>query len=220
MAARLRPPRDQAFRSNGTSETPEALYARKAAGFDALDAFLLEGMAFFDVKKVWDSDAFADIDKVQGYYDSLSDIYAGGQTVNAGELTAIDAMEAELNSTLSDLEAKRSKVTSWLSQLNPEEESALRRVGDDISRIPDKTRDVLEKNIDWRRHEDQLRRSQQIIRAKLTEVDDEQQKLAALLDDPSPQDPCPPSLCAASRTCAWSAAPGPWAAPRTRPRPW
>ncbi|MBI3565214.1 MAG: hypothetical protein HY079_08465, partial [Elusimicrobia bacterium] len=180
--------------SNGSSESPDALYARKVAMFQSLDAFLREGVAFYGLKTSWDQGSFSTIDKINTYYDSLSTIYSKGSTVNSNEITALNTMEKTLQDTYSHLDETKAKVTSWMSQLNPKEQSALKRVSDDVSQLQDKTRAVLEANISWHDLEDQLGRSKQIVQAGLTGVDAKQQELAALLADPKYQGTLPPDL--------------------------
>jgi hypothetical protein len=186
---------DQAYAaSNGTSETADQVYARKIRVFSALDASLLEGLTFFNLKQTWNQSSLASIDKVGNYYSSLHDIYNGGQTANDNEVVALDKMEAALQKTMTDLEAKRVKISSWLSQLNPKEKSALNNVSEDVSKIMDKTRAVLEANIDWHALEDQLARSREILQSKFVEIDDKQAELAAILAKPEIQGQLPPDL--------------------------
>lgn len=188
-------PKDEAYASsNGTSETADQVYARKIRVFSALDAVLLEGLTFFNLKQTWNRDSLATVDKVGTYYSSLHDIYSGGQTANDNEVKALDSMEEALRKTMSDLEAKRLKVSSWLNQLNPKEKSALNNVSEDVSRIMDKTRSVLEANIDWHVLQDQLSRSKEILQSKFTEIDDKQAQLAAILAKPEIQGQLPPDL--------------------------
>ncbi|MDE2511029.1 MAG: hypothetical protein KGL74_07900, partial [Elusimicrobia bacterium] len=186
---------DVAFvNSNGSSESPDALYARKVALFNSLNAFLSEGVAFYGVKTTWDQGSTDTINQINTYYNSLNTIYTSGSTVNTNELTALDTMQKALQDTYNSLDATKQKVTSWMSQLNPKEQSALRRVSDDVSTIQDKTRAVLDANINWHDLEDQLKRSQTIISAGLTQTDEKQQQLAALLNNPDVQDSLPPDL--------------------------
>lgn len=188
-------PRDEAFAaSNGTSETAEQVYARKVRVFSSIDAVLLEGMEFFRLKQTWNRDKFGSVDSVQTYYDSLHDIFEGGQTANDNEVEALDTMQEALRKTMTDLEEKRVKISSWLGQLNPKEKSALNNVSEDISRIMDKTRSVLEANIDWHRLQDQLGRSREILQAQLTRIDDKQHELSAILAKPEVQGQLSPEL--------------------------
>ncbi len=188
-------PRDEAYAaSNGTSETAEQVMARKIRVFSSIDAVLLEGMEFFRLKQTWNRDKFGTIDSVQTYYDSLHDIFEGGQTANDNEVEALDTMQEALRKTMTDLEEKRVKISSWLSQLNPKEKSALNNVSEDISKIMDKTRSVLEANIDWHRLQDQLGRSREILKSQLTQIDDKQNELSALLATDAVQGQLPPEL--------------------------
>jgi hypothetical protein len=187
--------RDVAYvNSNGSSEAPDALYARKVAMFQALDAFLKQGSQFYILKAGWDQGAFGTISKIQTYYNSLNTIYTNGSTVNASETTAINTMMSALQNTYNALDQTKQKVTSWMSQLDPKQQSALKRVSDDVSAIQEKTRAVLEANINWHDLNDQLKRSRAIIASDLTQVDENQQRLAALLNDPDVQDSLPPDL--------------------------
>ncbi len=180
--------------SNGTSETAAQVFARKTAIYGQLNGFLQQAAAFYAMKTGWDQQAFGTLNSVQTYYNSLSTIYSNGSTVNQNELGEINTMSQALASTLSGLQATQAKVVSWLSQLDPAQHSALRNVADDVSQIQDKTRAVLEANINWHELEDQLGRSQQIVQADLTKVDDSQQALAALLSNPAVQGSLPPDL--------------------------
>ena len=181
--------KDDAFvDSGGTSETPDALYARLTAMFAGLDAFLKEGIAFFNLKGQWDQSSYASIDKVGTYYSSLNDIYTGGGTANASELQAAQQMKAALQKTFDDLQAKRVKLTGWMAQLNDPTESALKRVNESISDLQDKTRAVLEENVKWHDLKDRLAAADDILKAKLSQVDAAQQDLSALLEDPGVRD--------------------------------
>lgn len=188
-------PKDEAYASsNGTSETGEQVLARKIRVFSSIDAVLVEGMDFFRLKQTWNRDRFGSVDSVQNYYDSLHDIYSGGQTANDNEVEALDTMQEALRKTMTDLEEKRVKISAWLSQLNPREKSALNNVSEDISKIMDKTRAVLESNIDWHRLQDQLGRSREILQSQLTQIDDKQNELAAILAKDEVQGQLPPEL--------------------------
>ncbi|PIR19665.1 MAG: hypothetical protein COV48_00720, partial [Elusimicrobia bacterium CG11_big_fil_rev_8_21_14_0_20_64_6] len=188
-------PRDEAYAaSNGTSETADQVYARKIRVFAALDAGLLEAVDFFRLKQTWNQDEFGALDSVQSYYDALHDIYDGGQTANDNEVVALDQMQEALRKTMSDLEEKRVKVSSWLNQLNPKEKSALNNVSEDISKVMDRTRAVLESNIDWQRLQDQLSRSREILQSQFTQIDDKQNQLAAILANPAVQGQLSPDL--------------------------
>ncbi len=180
--------------SNGSSESPAALYARKVAMFHQLDSFLKQGQQFYILKAGWDQSSSGTITKMQTYYNSLSTIYTNGGTVNTNETTAINTMLSALQATSSNLAQTQAKVQSWMSQLDPSQQSALRRVSDDVSTIQDKTRAVLEANINWHDLEDQLKRSRTIIQAGVSQMDEKQQKLAKLLNNPDVQDSLPPDL--------------------------
>ncbi|MBI3288969.1 MAG: hypothetical protein HYZ74_05575, partial [Elusimicrobia bacterium] len=188
-------PRDEAYAaSNGTTETADQVYARKIRVYSSLDAMLLKGVEFFQLKQQWNQDSFKTIDRVKTYYDSLHDIYEGGQTANDSEITALDKMEEALRKTMTDLEDKRQKVASWLNQLNPKEKSVLNNIGEDVSLIMEKTRAVLEANINWHELKGQLTRSRDIVQAQLTQIDEKQSELSRELASGDVQGQLPPDL--------------------------
>ncbi|MDX6770287.1 MAG: hypothetical protein SF051_12200 [Elusimicrobiota bacterium] len=187
--------RDEAYvQSGGTSETAAAVLERKARVFTELDAFLVDTLAFFNVKQGWNRDGYATVDRIGDYYDSLSEIYSGGQTANDNEVVALDTMRDALLTTFNDLEQTRREVTGWLAQLNDPRQSALRRVSESISEIQDRTRRVLEENVRWHDLSDEVTRSQDAIRASLTLIDGRQAELARILEDPALQGALPASV--------------------------
>ncbi|MBI5240288.1 MAG: hypothetical protein HY926_07425 [Elusimicrobia bacterium] len=187
--------RDDAYAdSGGANESPEQTYRRKVATFSALAAVLKEGAAFFDVKKTWDQASFKTLDGVSSYYNSVGDVYSGGSTVNASEVEAQQAMRASLQKTFDDLEATRKKVATWMSQLNRPEESALRRVSESVSELQEKTRAVLETNIEYHKLTDQVGRSQTILQSLLSRIDDKQEALKRELAKPEIQGALPADL--------------------------
>ncbi len=188
-------PNDEAYAaSNGASETAEQVFARKIHVYSTLDQVLLEAGDFFRLKQGWSRDKFATLDRVRDYYDALHDIYSGGQTANENEVEALDKMQDALRLTMSDLEQKRVKVSSWLNQLNPRQKSALNSVSEDAAQIMDKTRAVLEANVDWRVLEDRLGRSREILQSQLASIEDKQNELAAILAKPEAQGRLPADL--------------------------
>jgi len=180
--------------SNGTNATPAAVYARKIAIFGELNSFLGQAVSFYAMKQGWDQQAFSTITSVNTYYTSLSTIYSNGVTVDTNELNEINTMSAALQTELNSLNQTQAKVLSWMAQLDPNQQSALRNVADDVTRLQDKTRAVLEANINWHQLQDDLQRSQAIVKSKLTQIDGEQQTLSGLLANPDVQNSLSPDL--------------------------
>jgi hypothetical protein len=180
--------------SNGTNATPAAVYARKVAIFNQLNTFLQQAVSFYVMKQGWDQGAFSTITSVNTYYNSLSTIYSNGSTVNQNEITEINTISAALQTTLTGLQQTQAKVLSWMAQLDPQQQSALSNVSNDVSHLQDQTRAVLDANINWHQLEDDLKRSQNIVQADLTQTDDKQRQLAALLNDPDVQGSLDPAL--------------------------
>ncbi len=184
--------RDEAYvQSGGTNETPAAVLERKTRVFTELDAFLVETLAFFNVKQGWNRDGYATVDRIGDCYSSLEEIYTGGQTANDNEVVGLDARRDALMATFNDLEATRREVTGWLAQLNDPRQSALRRVSESISDIQDKTRRVLDTNIRWHDLRGEVTRADDSIRATLTEIDGRQAELARILAENNLQDSLP-----------------------------
>ncbi len=187
---------DAYVNSNGTGETPDHVFAREVGSYTELDTFLKEGVSFFGYLTTQDQGAFSTINQINTYYSSLQQIYSGGQTVNGGEMQGYQQMSAALQSTLTSLEADRSKVTSWLSQLDDPHDSALRRINENISDLQVKTRSVLEANVKYHDLEDQVSRSENILKSELTQVDEQQNILKDILAKNDLQDKLPPDLVA------------------------
>ena len=188
-------PHDESYSaSGGSSETADQVYARKVRVFSSLDAVLTEGVEFFKVKQQWNRDKFKTLDRVETLFKSLHDISVGGQKANDGEEKAVDTMLSSLRKVSDELETKRQRISSWMSQLNPREKSALSNVSEDISKIMTKTRAVLDANIDWHALEEQLGRSGEILRSKYAEIDEKQTALSAVLAKPGLQGRLPAEL--------------------------
>ncbi|MBI4061750.1 MAG: hypothetical protein HY403_09995, partial [Elusimicrobia bacterium] len=175
--------RDEAYAA-GSGEPADQVFARKIRVFTALDGLLLEAQEFFRTKQGWGRAKFSTLDRVQTYYDSLRDIRAGGLTVNDNEDAALDQMLAALGKTMSDLEAKRLKISEWLNQLNSKEKSALNYVSEALSLIMDKSQAALDAKIDRRQLLDKLGSQQQTLKALFSEIDGLQNKLARILAQP------------------------------------
>ncbi|MFI5360629.1 MAG: hypothetical protein ACHQ49_01565, partial [Elusimicrobiota bacterium] len=180
--------------SNGTSESPSAIYARKVVLFQGLASFLAQGQQFYILKAGWDQGALSTITQVGTYYNALYNIYTSGQTVNASETTAINTMLTSLQNTANSLTKTQQQVSSWMSQLDPAQQSALANVSNDVSKIQAKTRAVLEANINWHDLDDQMKRSQSIIAADLSQTDAKQRELADLLEAAKSEGVLPPEL--------------------------
>ncbi|MFH1725341.1 MAG: hypothetical protein ABII00_12075 [Elusimicrobiota bacterium] len=178
--------------SDGTTESADAVVDRKLSIFGQLNAITREGIDFWGTQIGWDNDSFETIDQMGTYYDATRDLYENSGTVADNELDAILEMKDALKKTFDDLQDQRRDVENWLGQLNPKEESALKRVAEDMRKIQDKTKAVLEQNIRFRDLEARFKRSEQSLEWTLGRTDDSQQRLAAelrALDDPASLDP-------------------------------
>ncbi|MBI4376686.1 MAG: hypothetical protein HY549_09585 [Elusimicrobia bacterium] len=180
--------------SNGSSETPQQVYERAIANLGALKAFLVEGTLFFDQKTGWDLEKHDTLDDIKKYYEGLKDIHEGGQTVNDAEVEAVEKMRDSLKKTYDDLQSKKELVKRYLAQLNDPHESALARVMKDVSAIQEKTRAVLEANVKWHELNDQAKRSETLLKARMIELDDRQAELREMLARPELQETLSPQL--------------------------
>ncbi len=168
--------------ANGSNESPAHVYQREIASFQELDAFLREAISFFGLKTTWDQGSISTINQIGTYYSSMQTIYQGGQSTNSGEVTADQTMMNSLQSTLSSLQASQQNLNSWLAQLNDPHESALRRVMENIDTIQDKTRAVLEANIDFQKLTEQYKQAQKSLQDSLNGLGTEQVVLSKKLE--------------------------------------
>ncbi len=185
---------DAYINSNGGSLTAQQIYSGQIQEFQNLGAFLNQAAAFFNVVIGADSSASGTISQVGTYYNGLGTIYSGGVTASQADLTAISKMQQALQGEMTTLAADRSKVSSWMGQLDDPHDSALRRVSDSIDALQEKTRAVLVQNIKWHELTDQLKRSNDILGADLRRLEDQQEKLKAALSDPSTRALLDPAL--------------------------
>ena len=179
--------------SQGARESAESVYKRTIENLSNIRDFVGSGVDFFDMKILWDQDAAKTVDKVNTYYDSLAKIYGKGLTVGDKEVEAWQKMHDALQTTYKDLQTKRARIENWLRQLSRPEESALARVGKDISAIMDLTKAVGEANKDWHEVNDQLKRTDAILKSKRLELEAKQARLREVLADPALQDSLDPA---------------------------
>ncbi|MFH2204880.1 MAG: hypothetical protein ABIJ96_17345 [Elusimicrobiota bacterium] len=133
-------------------ETPAALFARKITAFTIVRDTAGEGATLFNQKIGWDTGSFDTVESIRGYYSSLEDIYGKSADALDAEVQAANKYKEELQKTLDPLLDQKKTVLGWLKQLNDPHESALRRVADNLSAIQDKTRGVLESNINYQKN--------------------------------------------------------------------
>ena len=110
----------------------------------------------------------------------------------ANEIDAINKMKDALKKTYDDLEVQRQKLTRWMAQLNSADESALKRVGEDLRQVQEKTRAVLEQNVQFHEVDARFKRSEEILGWTLGRIDKTQTRLAQELKglrDPATLDP-------------------------------
>jgi hypothetical protein len=173
---------DAYVNANGQNETPAHVYTREIASYQELDTFLREAMSFFGLKTTWDQGSISTINQIGTYYSSMQTIYQGGQSTNSGEVQADQTMMTSLQNTLTSLQASQQNLNSWLSQLNDPHESALRRVMENIDTIQDKTRAVLEANLDFHKLTDQYTAAQKSLQDSLNSLSSEQAVLSKKLE--------------------------------------
>src|SRR5262249_10576776 len=128
----------------------EAVLARKASLLARLRDVAREGAELFGQKASWSEEGLGTVDRVQTYYDTLSDVYRNsGEALDAEERAAREMRDALLRQRQA-VQDQRRTVTNWLRQLDDPRESAMDRVRQNMSAIQDRTRAVLEANIDQR----------------------------------------------------------------------
>jgi hypothetical protein len=135
---------------SGDRSAGTGVLARKVALFTNLSSILAQGAALFQQKAAWDGEGVASAVQATTYYTGLATTYASGNQALAAELTAAQEFQSALAASRSKIDSQRSEVVGWLGQLNSPNESALSRVAQNISTIQDKTRAVLETNVQAR----------------------------------------------------------------------
>ncbi|MDD5305489.1 MAG: hypothetical protein PHS14_20505, partial [Elusimicrobia bacterium] len=131
----------------------EAVLDRKVAAFNLLSGVAREGADLFGQKAQWSAESVGTVGRVQTYYDTLGEVYQNGDEALDAEAAAAREFKAALDKSRKGINEQRTTVVGWLSQLDNPNETALARVGENISAIQDKTRSVLETNIEARRTE-------------------------------------------------------------------
>lgn len=185
--------RDVAYvQANGGGEAADSVIDRKVRVYSSLNAVTRAGVDFYGLKVTWDQGSYDTLGRMDDYYGSTTDIYANSGTVTANEIEAINKMKDALKKTFDDLEVQRRRLTTWMAQLNSPEESALKRVATDLRDIQEKTRAVLEANVQFHEAEARFKRSEEVLAWTLNRVDKAQTALARELKDlrdPSSLDP-------------------------------
>ncbi|MBI5595336.1 MAG: hypothetical protein HY928_04520, partial [Elusimicrobia bacterium] len=131
----------------GRGETGEAVFSRKERIYARVQETAAEGAALFGQKVGWDKGSFDTVASIADYYATLEEIYARSDEALDAEVSAAQTYRDTLKKTADDLAAQRGQVTEWLRQLNDPHETAMRRVADNLSRLQERTRAVLESNI-------------------------------------------------------------------------
>lgn len=131
----------------------EAVLDRKVTMFDRLSTVAREGADLFGQKAQWSAEGVGTVGRVQTYYDTLGEVYQSGDEALDAERKAALEFKSALEKSRKGINDQRTTVVGWLAQLDNPNETALARVAQNISTIQDKTRAVLETNIEARRAE-------------------------------------------------------------------
>ncbi|PIR15843.1 MAG: hypothetical protein COV48_12115, partial [Elusimicrobia bacterium CG11_big_fil_rev_8_21_14_0_20_64_6] len=126
----------------------EAVLDRKVSAYRNLSTVAGEGADIFGQKAQWSAEGVETVGKVQTYYDTLGEVYQNGNEALDAERTAALEFKDALAKSRRGIQEQRTTVVGWLQQLDNPNESALSRVAQNISAIQDKTRGVLETNIE------------------------------------------------------------------------
>lgn len=161
----------------------EGVLSRKAALLGRLRDVAREGGELFGEKARWSEEGVGTVDRVQSYYDTLSEVYrSGGEALDAEERAAREMRDA-LQRQRQGIRDQRQTVAGWLRQLDDPRESAMDRVRQNMSAIQERTRAVLETNIDARRAERQKAAAAAEVERALRQLGVEREALAALLEE-------------------------------------
>ncbi|MCX5789372.1 MAG: hypothetical protein NTX64_12815, partial [Elusimicrobia bacterium] len=163
---------DEAYvRSNGTGESADSVVRRAVNVYTELSAFTTQAVQFFGLKGQWDQDSLNRLDRIQTYYSSVNTVYSNSTTVDDAEAQALQKIKDALATKRQDLAAQQTKISNWMQQLNRPEESALKRVAEDMSKLQDQTREVLEKNYEYHGLEEEHKHSAEVLDWTLHKLD-------------------------------------------------
>jgi hypothetical protein len=163
------------------SESAEALYARKIGTFGEVSRIAAEGEALFRTKRGWDEGGFETVEDVAGYYESVQEIHeSSGEALDAEE-RALREFRKKLSDSAEEFAEQRKTVEEWLRQLNNPHESAMRRVADSLSKIQERTRAVLESNIEHHKSRRRFEGASGKLRKTLKSLDGERGALEELM---------------------------------------
>ncbi|MEK7746745.1 MAG: hypothetical protein AAB576_08775, partial [Elusimicrobiota bacterium] len=133
---------DAGYVRGGPAGGADSVVDRKIALYQELNGITREGVEFYGLKVDWSKESYKTVDRIGTYYDSTSRIYESSGEVSEAERDAILKMKEALRKTFQELEDNRRKLSGWMSQLNSPQESALKRVAEDVRAIQEKTRAV------------------------------------------------------------------------------
>ncbi|MFH2202136.1 MAG: hypothetical protein ABIJ96_03390 [Elusimicrobiota bacterium] len=171
--------KDEAYvRADGASETSDQVFDRKLAIYGQLNALTRAGVGFYGQKVGWDTEGLDTVKRVKDFYEAQKKIHDKAVTAADSEEEAILKFKDALKETYDDLEEQRVKLTRWMSQLNDPHESALRRVADNLRELQDKTRAVLEQNLQYHDIKARYERANDSLDYSLRRADKVQRALA------------------------------------------
>ncbi|HXT02473.1 MAG TPA: hypothetical protein VN915_17500 [Elusimicrobiota bacterium] len=176
-----------------------AVLTRKVAIFTSLASILSQGVSLFNQKAAWDGEGVASAVSATAYYNGLSSTYASGGQALAAELQAAQEFQAALAQSKSQIDSQRTEVLGWLQQLNNPNESALARVSENLSAIQDKTRTVLESNVQARAAEQARDKASAAMEAALNSLSAERSALDGQLNSVGDLSRLGPALAARTR---------------------
>ncbi|MEK7656316.1 MAG: hypothetical protein AAB412_01030, partial [Elusimicrobiota bacterium] len=183
---------DAGYVRGGAAGGGDSVVDRKIALYQELNGITREGVEFYGLKVDWSKEGYKTVDRIGTYYDSTARIYESSGEVSEAEREAILKMKEALRKTFQELEDNRRKLAGWMSQLNSPQESALKRVAEDVRAIQEKTRAVLEQNTAFRDVEARHKRSHDIVKwtvGRLGEAQAALDKELRALKDPAALSP-------------------------------
>lgn len=160
----------------------DGVLERKLTVYTKIRDTAKEGADLFGQKVSWDTESFQTVTDVTGYYDSLGQVYSSGDQALDADRAAAQKFKDTLTKAQQQIAKQKAEVSGWLKQLNDPHESALRRVTENLSAIQDKTRAVLETNIEHHKLTDQYDGAKKALEQALNELNAEQAILSKKLE--------------------------------------
>ncbi|MBI5209140.1 MAG: hypothetical protein HY927_04110 [Elusimicrobia bacterium] len=168
---------------SGDGSGGAALLERKFKMYTKVRDTAKEGAELFGLKTTWDTETYGTINTATMYYETMGEVYNYGNQALDKDLQSAQQMRDAVAKQLEDIRKQKVTVTNWLAQLNDPHESALNRVAQNISAIQEKTRAVVEANVNYHEFKDAYEGANKHLQETLAALSREQTAFFRLLEE-------------------------------------